>query len=289
MLNPNQTRESDGKFGHGKMPGIDAPTASATLRTAADAIDAGQTPDLTGTLAALRAMMPAVEPDEPQYEMVEYTSASASAITVTQEQSDALDELGDGWHHVFSAGVTPEGVVYAVADSDGDGLDPRADDNISLFVGIDEYLPNETGLRAGSDFMTQVAAKYGKTARLVPIYVMDHSGTSYSTGDAIRIGEHAKSGAEQTGDRWDTSMAGFAIVTSAKVKEEYGSTSAASWKKAIDYAKGEVDTYGKWVNNELYQYVVLDQDGEQVDSYHGYYDEDDARSEGESSAIWYSK
>lgn len=90
----------------------------------------------------------------------------------------------------------------------------------------------------------------------LPLYLLDHSGLSISTGDF--------------GDVWDSGQVGVIYATKEAVKREWG-TGKAALEKAKAYLKGEVQTYDDYLRGNVYGYVVESPDGRDVDSCWGFY------------------
>lgn len=71
---------------------------------------------------------------------------------------------------------------------------------------------------------------------------------------------------------WDSGQAGIIFALKADVRKEYGvkRVDAKTRAKALEVLKGEVQTYSKWANGEVYGYTVTDATGEEVDSCWGF-------------------
>lgn len=266
-------KDAKGKFAGSVGDGRDTvPSIPQTLRDAADAIDAGLMP-----APNLKSVLAELSKDAPK----EYTvfTHDGQDFPVTEEQADTLAALRSAGRHDWSDGIIEMKVMedgfVRVVQYDPDPMSPREWDNTTIFTGLDRYLPDEAGLARSGDFVADVVAKYGDNVLLVPIYVYDHSGVSYSTGDPIRPGEPVPSGAEH-GDRWDTSMAGFAIITEDNVRKMHGAADAKAWEQSVKNADGEVADYGRYVNGEVYRFTEYDLDGQWSDSVGGFYSTEEA-------------
>jgi hypothetical protein len=109
-----------------------------------------------------------------------------------------------------------------------------------------------------------------------PIYCYDHGSVAY------RAGAH-----NPFNDPWDSGLVGIAYVTNAAVQEARGWYLSADfnpeeWAKAI--VDGELDTYTQWANGSVYGFVVKDPLGGTIESCWGFYDDDEAMSEGKDIA-----
>jgi len=100
----------------------------------------------------------------------------------------------------------------------------------------------------------------------LPLFLLDHSGLSMSTGDF--------------GDPWDSGQVGFIYATWDDVKKEYGDTSPESLQRAKEVLQGEVETYDQYLRGDVYYYKIEDEDGEIVESCGGYYGEEYAKNDG---------
>lgn len=93
-----------------------------------------------------------------------------------------------------------------------------------------------------------------KIVAIYPISRYEHSGVVYSIGE--------KNG-------WDYSPCGFYIVTDKSLKE-YG---ARNNKKSFErFIKAELENYNRYVNGEVYSFVLYNEQGEIEDSCCGFYD-----------------
>lgn len=78
----------------------------------------------------------------------------------------------------------------------------------------------------------------------VPVYMYEHSDVALSTGSFIGRAQHAE---------WDSGMIGWAYITKAKLDE----TGITEPEKAM---ATEVQELGRWMNGEVYGYVVEKQE-----------------------------
>ena len=98
------------------------------------------------------------------------------------------------------------------------------------------------------------------------VHLYEHSGTSISTNYS---GQYTC--------RWDSGTIGFAVITKADLRNEYG------WKlitqKRLDSVMdnlnsvmdSEIDTLSDYVGGEVYQFSIEDENGNQEDSCGGFY------------------
>ena len=92
-----------------------------------------------------------------------------------------------------------------------------------------------------------------------PILSYEHSGISYYIGNSI--------------DRWDGSVVGFAWEYKEKLYKEYRCKriTKAIREKLEKNVKGELATYTQYCNGEVYDYVLYDCNGIEIDSCCGFY------------------
>lgn len=84
---------------------------------------------------------------------------------------------------------------------------------------------------------------------LKTVYMLDHSGVAYGTGDF--------------GDPWDSGAVGFAYATEDEASSWFGGI-PTSWEEVEGILDEEVRRYSEWANGETYR-VELVHDGQTVD------------------------
>ena len=107
---------------------------------------------------------------------------------------------------------------------------------------------------------------------VLPVNMIDHSGL------AFRVGR----GFPEDPGGWDSGQIGLAYVTPKNWEETQGTPwtgSEADQEQARRLIESDVETYGQYVNGEVYGYVIKDFDGEQVESLWGMYGYDYAEQE----------
>jgi hypothetical protein len=115
-----------------------------------------------------------------------------------------------------------------------------------------------------------------KAVVILPLYLYEHSGLCLKVGSFIGL-------LPQGHAEFDSGQVGYIYVTAEKLKAE-GMTK----KKAEAYIRGEVDTYNKFLNGEVYWYRI-EKEGKDFDSCGGYYDYDDMIQEAKSNIDGYVK
>ena len=110
----------------------------------------------------------------------------------------------------------------------------------------------------------------------LPVYMYEHGGIALSVGEAFS-------------DPWDSGVLGLAYVTPQNWKDTQGDVewtgSDDQLATAAALMKGDVATYGQYLNGEVYGYVIIDPvDGEVVASLWGMYGYEYAEQEAADAA-----
>jgi hypothetical protein len=156
--------------------------------------------------------------------------------------SPRLDREGTlflGWHKRYSIG------------------DPKPSHR---FERPTEYYPEREDLLAAlREELTPVAE--------LPVFMVDHSGTHYSTGDF--------------GDKWDSGQVGWIFALPSDRWD------GLTPEQIADVLRSEIAEYGTWANGGMREFRIYNESGELLASSCGYYSEEDAQREAdeERSAI----
>ena len=104
--------------------------------------------------------------------------------------------------------------------------------------------------------------KNGKKYIALPVFMYDHSGVALSTGRQYPFN-----------CPWDSGQLGWIFVTREQVRKEWKVQRISPKLRAQveNILRGEVETYGAYLNGNVYGYVAEDQDGEHLDSCWGFY------------------
>jgi hypothetical protein len=75
--------------------------------------------------------------------------------------------------------------------------------------------------------------------------------------------------------QWDSGQSGIIYVSKEKIRKEFGvkRVSLKLMETVIKQLQGEVNTYSRYLNGDVYGYVVEDDQGEEVDSCWGFFEE----------------
>jgi hypothetical protein len=174
-----------------------------------------------------------------------------------------------------------DGVKFTIRIEYDDSQDsPRDWDNLGKMVLFhNRYnFPNEqdgtsfspSDFSGWDEFEAALVKEYDP-AVVMPVYMYEHGGIPLNTGGYSCP--------------WDSGRVGFIFATKEDVCNEWKVKRIS--KKLLDIdernLKGEVDTYGKYVNGSVYWFSVKDEDGEEIDSCGGYYDMDDCEADAKAA------
>lgn len=81
-------------------------------------------------------------------------------------------------------------------------------------------------------------------AILQPLYLMDHSGLSFST--------------KSFGCKWDSGQVGYAVVTFEDIKKEFGEVSERTMAKALKTIECEAEFYDDYLNGRCYGFQLYE-------------------------------
>jgi len=113
---------------------------------------------------------------------------------------------------------------------------------------------------------------------ILPLYLYDHSGITISTNPF--------------NCNFDSGRIGFIFMSKHKIKKE-----GIDETKVIEYLKGEVETYDKYLTGEVYRYTIYEVETCSLGHEHknfvegcgGFFGEDECKSEGKSMLEHYEK
>ncbi len=111
-----------------------------------------------------------------------------------------------------------------------------------------------------------------------PVYVYDHSGVS------LRVGRD-ETNPFSVDREWDTALVGFAMITEEKYAQVFGTYEAPETAILLDILDDEVETYGHYVNGDVYRFQVVNPTGDVVDSCGDYFSYEDAVQEVKSALV----
>lgn len=102
----------------------------------------------------------------------------------------------------------------------------------------------------------------------LPLWVYEHGGITMSCGDR----------SYPYNDRWDSSCAGYIVMSKDSVIDHLAATEENWRTKAIECMRGEVELYDHWLTGNVYGYTLLEEtapdEWTEVDSCWGFYGDD---------------
>jgi hypothetical protein len=102
----------------------------------------------------------------------------------------------------------------------------------------------------------------------LPLWVYEHGGITMSCGDR----------SYPYNDRWDSSCAGWIVMSKDSVMDNLAVTEENWRTKAIECMRGEVELYDHWLTGNVYGYTLLEEtapdEWTEVDSCWGFYGDD---------------
>jgi hypothetical protein len=131
-------------------------------------------------------------------------------------------------------------------ERDEDPMNPRTEwDNLGTMV----CFHNRYDLGDKTDYRTEDYNSWDELKQgilenegevvILPLYLYDHSGITISTSSFDC--------------RWDSGQIGFIFVSKHTIKKE-----GIDETKVIEYLKGEVETYDKYLTGENYRYTIYE-------------------------------
>ncbi|MBP5722086.1 MAG: hypothetical protein J6X18_00680 [Bacteroidales bacterium] len=112
------------------------------------------------------------------------------------------------------------------------------------------------------------------------VWMFEHSGCSFETAE---LGEGNPFGNGMYA-RFDSGQFGVIAMSIKDAKREWGKNYE---ERAKNWMEGCIEDYDKWQRGEVYRWSLVDEDGEEIESVGGWYDENEALSEGVSVAKAY--
>lgn len=159
--------------------------------------------------------------------------------------------------------ITKDGYTIKIWHDD-DPQNPRDWDNLSIM--LCKHRRYQLGDKDAEQLLSGVDLKSSDNL-VVPLYLYDHSGITMSTAPFSCP--------------WDSGQVGIAVVPKDKMLNEFeaGMVTKLVRSKALAQVEREVKTYDQYLRGACYGYTVEDQDGEEVDSLGGIYQDEDPADE----------
>lgn len=160
--------------------------------------------------------------------------------------------------------------IIKVYWDDTEAFNPREDDNLgSMYIDLRRYsmgdqdldLPDFSECRSW-DEVEQVLRRELDIAVLLPLYAYIHSGVDISTQVETSWYHYS----------WDGGRAGFIFCTRQDIRDWYGVKRVTRniLEKAEEALRQEVQTYRLWNAGWVFEWVVKDEAGEEIDTIGGY-------------------
>jgi len=143
-------------------------------------------------------------------------------------------------------------------EQDEDPMNPRTDyDNFGHMICFhSRYDLGDKHEMSKEDLLAMIKRK---DVIALPLYLYDHSGITMSTSSF--------------NDRWDSGQVGYIYVTLEDIRKNFmvKRVTKAIREKAIELMKSEVLTYDDYITNNVYGFVIEDQEGETLESCWGFF------------------
>lgn len=153
-----------------------------------------------------------------------------------------------------------------VHDSSADS--PRNWDNLGTMICFHKrYDLGDSHNYSSDDYssweqMEKAIIKEENVAVILPLHLYDHSGVTISTSPF--------------NNRWDSGQVGFILVSKKTALAEFGGkiVTAKLKQKLERILKGEVETYSKFLEGDIYGFQIVDEDDNHIDSCYGFFGSD---------------
>lgn len=152
---------------------------------------------------------------------------------------------------------------------DSSAESPREWDNFGTMICFhgrydlgDKHNYNADDYSGWEEMEKAIRKDYGKGAVVLPLYLLDHGRVQISTTSFK--GEIA---------RWDSGQIGFIAVSKKDILDNFGGkiVTQKTKEKAVKLLDAEVETYGYYVEGDVYGFRIVDEDDNEVDSCWGFY------------------
>jgi len=138
-------------------------------------------------------------------------------------------------------------------EQDDDPFSPRDNDNIGTMVCFhSRYDLGDKGHGYTPETLMEKVKDPDTVA--LPLFLLDHSGLWISTG---RYAEDPQG--------WDTSAVGYIIASKEKAAKE-----GIEVERLPEFLEGEVKEYNDYLTGNVHGFVVVDKDGDEVESCWGF-------------------
>lgn len=159
--------------------------------------------------------------------------------------------------------------------------DPREWDNLSKIICFHKryQLGDKTELKSdmfnGWDELEEHLIKKEHSKIIYPIYMYDHSGIGLSLDNSNY----------PFNCRWDSGQVGFIYITKETIIKEYGKLNKSTKERAKKVLLAEFSDYDNYVRDAVYGYIILNPEGENIESCWGFFGDNYNKTIPECEAI----
>lgn len=116
----------------------------------------------------------------------------------------------------------------------------------------------------------ELGHSWGRCVAIAPIYAYEHGSLMISS--------------KPFGDPWDSCPIGYGYITAERA--EQCNATGPNWtpKRFLEVVVAEIDTYGNYIDGRIFQYRVLDPDGQLVAAAGGYLDWQQCKADAHAAA-----
>lgn len=149
------------------------------------------------------------------------------------------------------------------------GFNPRVDyDNLGTIACLHKHY--NLGEINTAEAVEEVMSSINDTnAVILPVFMYEHSGIALSTGTFS--------------DTWDSGQLGVIFVSHSDIKREYGNLELTTLETVKKVLQSEIEEYSRYLNGEVYGYIVKDEFDNELDSCFGLLGIEAAEEEGRAS------
>lgn len=149
-------------------------------------------------------------------------------------------------------------------DRDPDPMNPREWDNLGTFQIYHRRY-------ASPDKIVREPPYTKRDEISLKVWGYDHGSVHYATGETNPF--HCP---------WDSGFAGIIFAPKERIYRYFGVKRITKTvrQRVIDALKAEVEEWNRYINGDIHMWMILDNDGEVMDSCGGYHSEEEAEREG---------
>lgn len=151
--------------------------------------------------------------------------------------------------------------------NDPDPMNPREWDNLGTFQIYHRRYASPDKIERDPPHINP------KTEIGLKVWGYDHGSVHYATGDRNPFS-----------CPWDSGFAGIIFCSKQKARDWLGvkRLTKKHLTRVAEILRSEVEDWNRYINGEVYAYLIYDENDEVVDSCGGFYSEDEARAEAQA-------